>query len=418
MDKEPPLMSNDHHISLFYENIISAIESIRLHRLRSVLNVLGIVVAISSVNIINSLGRAAEMQISNSLNALGSRLLLVYSAPQRDIGGINRGTLTQRDAVALRRAIPNIERVVPQLSSSVRVVAGRYRAETSLRGTDQGLFSITPLEFKEGGVFKASHVRERALVAVVGRTVADRLFPNSSALGQRVRINNVPVRLIGVAGARGVGFAGDQNDFILMPITTMRQRFGSGLAEPDAVGLLLVQFSEKLSPEAAREAVLKFFARQKHISPDETNPIAVTSSEELTRATSAIIDTVQAVLAAIASISLIVGAIGIANIMLVSVTERTREIGIRMALGAQPSDIKNQFLTESAVLCLIGAIIGIILSGLILLAIRWVTGFSVTLDIQSAIFVLLMSGIVGLLAGLLPAQRAANLDPVVALRYE
>lgn len=401
------------------ENVRSALEMIGAHRLRSALNVLGIVVAVSSVILIVSLGRAAERQITQSLDALGSRMLLVYPTLERaDAGGVAPTVLTQRDATALRRSVADVTRVVPQLSTRARLVAGRNRADTSLRGTDQEFFAMTPLEFVEGAPFDAEDVRSRALVIVVGRTVADRLFRDQPAVGQRVRVNGVPVRIAGVAAMRGGGFAGDQNDFVLMPITTMRQRFGGGMGGGDAVGLLLVQFSDQIEAETARERVVAFFQRQKNVSANEPNPISVTSSEELSRATSTVIGVVQGVLAAIASISLVVGGIGIANIMLVSVAERTREIGLRMALGAEPRHIRSQFLTEAAILCLIGGLLGILVAGLLLGLVRLASGFPVTLTVQGTLIVLALSAGVGLVAGYVPAKRAAALDPTEALRRE
>ncbi len=404
------------------EDIRTAIESISANRLRSFLTMLGIIVAVSSVVMIIALSDAAERQIKGSLEGLGTQTILVYAAPgQGGIAGATQGVLTERDADALRGAFPDILHVVPQISNSVRVVFEDKRSDTSLLGVTPDYFSVASLDLLEGSLFSSSDVAARSVVVVLGRSTSERLFEGQSAVGRRVRINGVPAEVVGVAAARGSGAAGDQNDFVLAPVSSMRQRLGAGtmaIADADAVGMLLIKFTADADLAEARERIVSFFEDRKNIDQDEINPFTVSTSEELGQATSAIISVLQVVLGSIASISLVVGGIGIANIMLASVAERTWEIGLRMAVGAQPSQIRNQFLVEACILCVIGGIAGLIVAAAFVLIVGSVSDIPISISFGNIVLAIFMSGMTGLIAGYVPARRAAALDPIVALRRD
>jgi putative ABC transport system permease protein len=404
------------------EDIRTAIESISANRLRSFLTMLGIIVAVSSVVMIVALGNAAERQIKGSLEGLGTQTVLVYVTPgQGGVAGATQGVLTERDADALRRAFPDALHVVPQISNSVRVVFEDKRSDTSLLGVTPDYFSVVAMDLLEGSLFSSNDVAARSVVVVLGRSTSERLFEGQSAVGRRVRINGVPAEVVGVAAARGSGTAGDQNDFVLAPVSSMRQRLGAGttsVADADAVGTLLVKFAPETDLAEARERVVSFFEDRKNIDEDEINPFTVSTSEELGQATSAIVNVLQAVLGSIASISLIVGGIGIANIMLASVAERTWEIGLRMAVGAQPRQIRNQFLVEACILCVIGGILGLAVAAAFVFIVGAVSNIPISISFGNMVLAIVMSGMTGLIAGYVPARRAAALDPIVALRRD
>ncbi|WP_374133026.1 ABC transporter permease [Sphingomonas sp. 28-62-20] len=381
---------------------------------------LGVIIGVASVVLIISLGRAAERSIASSLDALGHDLVLVYPAPDgRGGGGAIRASLTDRDVDAMQRQLLGIDTVAAQLSGSARIIAGANRADTIVRGVDLSFFDVTPLTIVEGASLRDSDIATQASVIVLGRSTADRLFGDDQAVGRRVRVNGVSATVIGIASTVGSGLSGDQNDFALTPITTARQRLGLRVGnDDDSVGLVLLQFGGEVDLTDARERTLKFLKDRKRISDDETSPFAVSTTEDLSGATSSVVAVVQGVLAAIASISLIVGGIGIMNIMLVSVTERTREIGLRISLGAKPTHIRNQFLTEAAILCGLGGFIGLVLTLAIAFIIAAVSALPISVAPGDALFALATSLLTGLAAGYLPARRAAALDPIEALRSE
>lgn len=402
---------------MFLDNLRLALFSIGANRLRAGLTVTGVMVGVLSVTLIISLGRAVEREVSGSIDALGANMVFVYPTP--DLATASRNVqLTERDAEAIRSRVPEVLRTAVLVSGQARAVAGTATIDTSVRGTDASYFQVVRLSVVEGRTFTAAEVRTRSNVAVIGRTVAEELFEDEPALGRRIRLNGVSTTVVGVVATSGGAVSADPNDFVLTPISTARQRFGLGGGATDQVSMILVEFPLGADLALAQSDVVALLQKDKRISPDVSPPFGTSSTEDLARTTSSLVNVVQAFLAAIASISIFVGGIGITNIMLVSVHERTREIGLRMAVGARRRDIRTQFLTESALLCVVGGMCGVVLAAVIATAITLATDFDVSIRLDHVLWAFLLSILIGVAAGYLPARKAALLDPIEALRRE
>jgi putative ABC transport system permease protein len=400
--------------------IIDGLKSVLSHRLRSSLTAIGIIVAVSSVTLITALGEAAETKVSRSLDGLSGRLVLVYQvAPPPGAALLRRKILTERDVALIVRDVPGVRRAAAQVSGRARLVAGGRMADTSLQGVGAEYLSFGPIKIATGRFLTPADVRSGAMVAILGRSVADRLFPNDGAIGRRVRIGGVPAEVVGTAANRSGGLTSEGDNIVLVPISAARQRLGFGVpGQPDAVSQVLIEVSPTVSLESTQDAVTALIKKQKRVRDDDLDPFYVTTSKELARAAAGVISIIQSVLTAIASISLLVGGIGVANVMFASVAERTSEIGLRMAVGATPARIRRQFLLESSVLCVLGGIGGVILSGLIVGILRAATDLPISLSIGSMVLALTISTAAGLLFGYLPARQASRIDPIAALRRD
>lgn len=402
---------------MFFDNLQLAIQSISTNKLRSALTVIGVMIGVLSVVLIVSLGRTLEKEVSGSINALGADLVFVY--PTRDLAGASRNTqLVERDAETIQSRIPGVQETAVLVSGQVRAVAGTSSVDTTLRGTDSSYFEISRLTVVEGSLFSRSDVRARANGVILGRTVANSLFGGMPAAGHRIKLNGVTTTVLGVAASPGAAASSDPNNFIVVPISTGRQRFGLGQGVPTSVGMILVEFGPSIDLAIAQQEIADLLRQTKRIPADITPPFGTSSTEDLAKTTSTLIKVVQLFLSAIASISIIVGGIGITNIMLVSVHERTREIGLRMAVGARPSDIRGQFLTESAVLCLLGGLTGVLFAVIVTGLITLATEFEVSISLGHVLSAFVLSITIGLVAGYAPARRAALLDPIEALRRD
>jgi len=388
--------------------------------MRTILTMLGIIIGVGAVIAMVALGRAAKVQIQARIAALGQNVVVVFS------GSVNRngvfsgfggaGTLTVEDALAIQNEVPNIAAVSPEVRSSAQIMAGENNWSTSITGESiDYLPVIRQWDFAEGEIFTEADVRSAAKVCVLGKTTADKLFPDGGAVGQIIRIKNVPVKVLGVLKPKGVSMVGqDQDDTVIVPYTTGMKRFA---------GVTMLRTINVSATSADRVAdvidSMTQLLRQRHrIQPGRDDDFIIRNPQEFFEAQNAATDTMTALLAGVATISLIVGGIGIMNIMLVSVTERTREIGIRMAVGARGYDILLQFLIEAVTLSSIGGILGI-LSGIggakmLTLIKHWPTLVSA----NSIILAFVFSAAVGIFFGFYPARKASQLDPIEALRYE
>jgi putative ABC transport system permease protein len=309
--------------------------------------------------------------------------------------------------------------VAPQIRNSVQLVTPGRSATTQATGATPEYGVVSNISASEGRFLTKSDVGSAARVAVIGQTVSDKLFGDDSPVGQTIRVNRVPFTVVGLLESKGSNLGTDNDDQIVVPITTLRQRLLTTPTQgPDDVTLLFVGFEDEDALLAGQKEIKNLLRDRYRVQKGKINPFTVRTTTEIAETTGQVTQIFQAVLVAIASISLLVGGIGIMNIMLVSVTERTREIGLRMALGAKRSDIRNQFLVEAAVLCIIGGAIGLFLAMLAATIFQKVADFPAPVGIDTAIFSVAFSAVIGLLFGGYPAIRASRLSPIEALRSE
>lgn len=402
-------------------NMSIALTALRTNLMRSILTTLGVMIGVLAVTLAVAVGEGAKVSVEESLGQLGSNMALVFPVPDREGARSNQGgRLTMRDAVAIERSVPGVTAIAPQLNASLQMAVAGRTATTSGVGVTPGYGTVSNLGADLGRFITQSDVQSAARVLVLGPTVADKLFRGDDPIGQTVRVNRIPFRVVGVLESKGSSFGRDNDDIALVPISTARQRFASANAAqgPDDLQLLFVGFEPSVNLRDAKRDIGRVLRDRNNVERGEVAPFTVRTTEEFQEETSTVTGIFQAVLVAIASISLLVGGIGIMNIMLVSVTERTREIGLRMALGAKRSDIRNQFLVEAAVLCTIGGAIGFLLAWAGAMAFSAYAEFPAPVGLGTAIGAILFSAAIGLLFGGYPAVRASRMSPIEALRSE
>jgi putative ABC transport system permease protein len=403
-------------------NVAIAMTALRTNLMRSILTTLGVMIGVFSVILAVAVGNGAQVSVTQQIATLGSNMAIVIPEPERTNGPPrpgDRGRLTERDGLAIARQVPGVNAVAPQIRSSVQLVTGRRSASTQAIGSTPEFASISNINTADGRFLTKSDVGSAARVVVIGQTVADKLFAEISPIGQAVRINRVPFVVVGLLESKGSNLGNDNDDQIIMPITTLRQRLSSSASQgPDDVTLLFVGFEDEDSLIAGDKEIKSLLRARYRVTKGKITPFTVRTTTEIAETSGEVTQIFQAVLVAIASISLLVGGIGIMNIMLVSVTERTREIGLRMALGAKRRDIRNQFLVEAAVLCVIGGIIGLGLAVAAAAIFQRVAEFPAPIGWDTALMSVAFSAVIGLLFGGYPAIRASRLSPIEALRSE
>ncbi len=406
------------------QSFLEALDSLNGNKMRSGLTVLGIVIGVAAVIAMLSIGAGAQNTITSSISGIGTNLLFVFRGNSGNNDVRNPRALTVGDANALADPLsaPSVAAVAPVLDGSAQISFGGQTVTVTLDGVTPSYFRVRNYQVMEGSAISNEHVLGRASVVLLGPDAADKLFDRHSGLaGETIRIEGQPFRVIGILESKGGGSFGSQDNVALIPFSTAQARL-LRRSTPDQVDII---FAEAVSAEAVPNATeeISQILRERHRTPIGADDFTVFSQENFLQTASTITGVFTIFLGGIAGISLLVGGIGIMNIMLVSVTERTREIGLRKALGARKRDILTQFLTESSLLSMIGGLIGILFGWLIAMLVGRIaaaagTPFNPSVGLDAVLLATLFSAAVGLFFGIYPANRAANLEPVEALRYE
>ena len=399
-----------------------ALRALLVNKMRSALTMLGIIIGVGAVIAMVAVGSGAQRRIAEQIASMGSNLLMVMSGSSTS-GGMRFGagtvpTLTADDAKAIQTEIPGVKYTAPSINGIAQVVYGNQNWSTVIIGSTPEVLDIRDWTLSSGRGFTQQDVEGATKVCLLGRTVVENLFGGIDAIGQIVRIKKVPFTVTGVLSAKGQSTWGqDQDDIIFVPLTTAQKRL-FGMQFPGMVRTIAVQAREPEVMKEVEEQITDLLRQRHRIQSNQENDFSVRNLTEVMSSAEQSAKVMSLLLGAIASISLIVGGIGIMNIMLVSVTERTREIGIRMAVGAKGRDVLLQFLIESLVLSLIGGIVGIGIGIAGTLILSTFTQWPVLFSLNAIFLAFLFSGSVGVFFGFYPARKASLLNPIEALRYE
>jgi putative ABC transport system permease protein len=406
-----------------FQSMRIAFRALRVNKLRSMLTMLGIIIGVGAVIAMVSIGSGAADRIKQQIASIGSNVIQIQGGSQNQgnvkTGNGNQQTLTEDDATAMVQELPSVAYASPQQGGRQQVVFGNNNWQSQVQGVFPDYLAIRDLKLDSGEVFTMDQVRSAAKVCLLGKTVVDNLFSGADPIGQTIRVRKIPFTVIGTLLPKGSNAQGqDQDDIILMPISTAKKKVVGGRQNnAGTVGNIMVQAREGRTAQALNE--ISDLLRQRHkLQPNDPDDFQARSLEEIAAAAEQSANTTGFLLAAIASVSLVVGGIGIMNIMLVSVTERTKEIGLRQAVGAKTGDILGQFLVEAVTLSLLGGSIGVMIGVLTSLAISQFAGWNTLVSIPSIVAAVAFSGLVGIFFGYYPARKAAFLDPIEALRYE
>src|SRR5215471_5198513 len=402
-----------------------AARALRVNKLRSALTVLGIVVGVAAVVCMVSVGAGAQAEVSEKIRTLGANLLVVMPGA-RNSGGARLGsgtqvTLTEDDAAAIRGEVVDVQVAAPWLSRSMPLVAGNKNWMTRVAGINNDFLVAREWQMASGRSFTSAEMGSAAKVAIVGTVIVEALFEGRAGIGETFRIGNIPFTVIGVLDKKGLGSAGrSQDDTVFIPLSTAKSRVLGAVrgTTREALDFISIKVSDASAmPEIERE--LEALLRQRHrIRGDAPSDFRIENPADVLFARGAAVRLLSSLLIAVAAVSLVVGGISIMNIMLVSVTERTREIGLRMAVGASRRDIRWQFLIEALILALMGGLVGAVFGTTAAVAIAWKGGWPILISPWAIVLAWGFAGFIGILFGLYPAQRAARLDPIVALRFE
>jgi ABC-type antimicrobial peptide transport system permease subunit len=408
----------------FFAAVRSAFRALAANTLRSILTMLGIIIGVAAVITMIAVGRGATDRVQEQMKGLGSNIMLVMPGGLT-AGGVRLGAstgqgLSEDDANAIARDVPEVQVAAPSMRTGAQVIAGNTNWSTSIMGSTNDYLEAREWPLQSGRAFEGAEIQGSAKVAMIGQTVATQLFGDSDPLDQVIRIKKVPVTIIGVLGKKGQNSLGqDQDDIVIVPISTYRNRIQGGNAgKLKRIGSISVKVKEGQSMKIAEENIKDLLRQRMKVQPGGDEPFTIRNLTEILQAQEESSKVMTMLLAAVAGISLVIGGIGIMNIMLVSVTERTREIGLRMAVGARGKDILTQFLIEAVTLSLIGGAIGVMLGAIATWAVGQFAGWQVSMTLASIFLATGFSAFVGIFFGFYPARKASKLLPIQALRYE
>ena len=407
------------------ESLRIAVRALRVNKLRSALTALGIVVGVAAVVCMVSVGAGAQAEVSEKIRTLGANLLLVMPGA-RNSGGARlesgtQPTLTEEDAASIRRELVDAQVAAPLLSRSMPLVAANKNWVSLVAGINGDYLVAREWQIANGRSFTGDEIASGAKVAIVGSVIIEELFDGRAGVGETFRIGSVPFTVIGVLDKKGLGAAGrSQDDVVFIPLSTAKSRVLGAVrgTTREALDFISIKVSDATAmPELERK--IEALLRQRHrVREDAPSDFRIENPADVLIARGAAVRILSVLLIAVAAVSLVVGGISIMNIMLVSVTERTREIGLRMAVGASRRDIRWQFLIEALILALMGGLVGAVFGAAAAVAIAWKAGWPILISPWAIILACGFAGFIGISFGLYPAHRAARLDPIVALRFE
>jgi putative ABC transport system permease protein len=396
---------------------ILAIRSIRRHLLRSFLTVLGIVIGVAAVVAMVTLGKATTLQVQKSIASLGTNVLQIRPGQGfgRGGGGPRPSDFDPQDVEAIAKQITGVTAVAPQAQSTGTAIYEGQNWSTTVNGTTNGYFQVQPWTLTSGRYFTPVEEESGKAVCIIGSTVYTNLYKTAPALGTRMRISGISCDVIGILTTKGQsGFGGDQDDVVIMPIKAVQRRM-TGNTD---VRLILVGVDEAYSTAQVQASITDLLRERRHITGGKDDDFNIFDTKQISDTLSSTTTLLTNIVTAVAGISLIVGGIGIMNIMLVSVTERTREIGIRLAIGAVANEVLLQFLVEAVVLSCLGGLIGLVLGQIAVILLSLLGQLPFIFDVQINVIAFLISGAIGVVFGFFPARRAASLNPIDALRHE
>ena len=398
---------------MFGTTLLLALREIKRHILRSFLTTLGIIIGVAAVITMVTLGKGVTADIEEQISSLGSNVFFVFPI-QTDRGQFR--PFDEDDVEAVREQIAGVKSVAGQVEAQVVAIHNGQDWRSKVEGVSNEFMDARGIDIEEGRRFTAAEETAGANVCIIGPTVREEIFlASESPIGERMRLNNVSCQVVGVFATRGnVGGSGDDDNSVFMPLTNVQRRFTGN----DNIGYMVVSYDSTYSSSAMISAIVDLMRERRVLLEGQANDFDIVDTAEINETVSGTVGTLTAAVALIAAISLIVGGVGIMNIMLVSVTERTREIGIRLAIGALAREVRMQFLTEAVVLCCFGGLVGIVLAFGLSVAISSAAQLPFVFDPFINILSFVISAMIGIIFGYFPARRASNLDPIEALRHE